>query len=103
MRTPRSGSGKRNIIGSRMRQARMTFDPPLTQDALSGRLAVRQLFLDRVTITKIENGQRSVFDIELPVLAEVLMVDVRWLLCIQEEGGPRKKRRPTMNFDSLVP
>jgi hypothetical protein len=76
-----------------MRLARLAFDPPLTQDQLSGRLAVRQLLLDRVAITKIENGQRCVFDFELPVLAEVLKVDVRWLLGTHTTGGPPKKRR----------
>jgi len=65
----------------------------LTQDDLSGRLAARQLFLDRVAITKIENGQRCVFDYELPALAETLKVDVRWLLGIQDLGGPAKKKR----------
>lgn len=76
-----------------MRLARLAFDPPLTQDQLSGRLAVRQLLLDRVAITKIENGQRCVFDFELSALAEVLKVDVRWLLGTQTTGGPPKKRR----------
>ena len=95
MRNPRSGSGTKNAIGNRMRLARITLDPPLTQDQLSGRLAVRQLFLDRVAITKIESGQRCVFDFELPVLADVLKVDVRWLLGIENVSGPPKKRRPT--------
>ncbi len=76
-----------------MRQARMAFEPPLTQDDLSGRLAARQAFLDRVAITKIENGQRCVFDYELPALSETLKVDVRWLLGIQDVGGPVKKKR----------
>lgn len=73
-----------------MRRARMAFSPPLTQDQLSGRLAARQLFLDRVAITKIESGQRCVFDFELITLAEVLKVDVRWLLGMQASGGPAK-------------
>ncbi|MEI6175792.1 MAG: XRE family transcriptional regulator [Verrucomicrobiota bacterium] len=70
----------RNIIGERMRRARLTFDPPLTQDQLSGRLAAKGITLDRVAITKIENGMRCVFDYEIPGIADVLKVDVRWLL-----------------------
>lgn len=96
MRSPRNTeSDSKNVIGVRMRIARTAFEPPITQDQLSGRLAVRQLFLDRVAITKIENGQRCVFDFELKILAQVLKVDVRWLLGIQEVGGPPKHgRRP---------
>jgi len=94
MKSPRTGQASpRNVIAGRMRQARMSFDPPLTQDELSGRLAARQAFLDRVAITKIESGQRCVFDYELPALAETLKVDVRWLLGIQDIGGPPKKKR----------
>jgi hypothetical protein len=95
MRNSKSSEGAaRNAISVRMRRARLAFDPPLTQDELSGRLALKQLFLDRVAITKIENGQRCVFDFELKVLAEVLKVDVRWLLGIQTTGGPVTMRRP---------
>lgn len=63
-----------------MRRARLDFDPPLTQDQLSGRLAAKGLSLDRVAITKIECGNRAVFDFELPVIAEVLKVDLLWLI-----------------------
>jgi transcriptional regulator with XRE-family HTH domain len=92
MRNPKSSEGgPRNAICERVRRARLAFDPPLTQDELSGRLAVKQLLLDRVAITKIENGQRCVFDFELKALAEVLKVDVRWLLGMQSSGGPTKK------------
>ena len=94
MRNPRAGhEGPRNAIGERLRRARLNFHPPLTQDELSGRLAVNQLILDRVAITKIENGQRCVFDFEIAPLATVLKVDVRWLLGIQTSGGPNKKAR----------
>jgi hypothetical protein len=70
----------KNIVGPRIRRARLEFKPPLTQDQLSGRLAAKGLTLDRVAITKIESLNRSVFDFELPVFAEVLKVDLRWLL-----------------------
>jgi hypothetical protein len=92
MRSPRTGhDGPRNAISERLRRARLAFNPPLTQDELSGRLAVKQLLLDRVAITKIENGQRCVFDFELATIAQVLKVDVRWLLGISTTGGPGKQ------------
>jgi len=76
-----------------MRKARLAFDPPLTQDQLSGKLAAKGGALDRVAITKIECGQRCVFDFELPLLADVLRVDVRWLLGMQTAGGPAQRER----------
>ena len=88
MKNPKGGDGgPRNIIGNRVRKARLAMD--VTQDELSGRLASRQVCLDRVAITKIENGQRCVFDFEVAVIAEALKVDVRWLLGTQLSGGPK--------------
>lgn len=58
--------------------------PPITQDQLSGRLAVLQVSLDRAAVAKIELGLRSVYDFELPALAEALKVDVRWLLGLKQ-------------------
>lgn len=87
-------SKSRNIVFGRFRQARLAFDPPLTQDQLSGRLAAKGLHLDRVAITKIESGQRCVFDFEVPVLAEVLKVDIRWLLGVHPSPEqPQAERR----------
>jgi hypothetical protein len=57
----------------------------LTQDALSGKLARRGIQLDRAAIAKVENNMRHVLDYELKVLAEVLEVEVDWLL----EDGQR--------------
>ena len=55
----------RNIIGERVRQARLRFNPPLTQDQLSGKLASHGVQLDRVALTKIEIGQRCAYDTEV--------------------------------------
>lgn len=94
MRNPRSSEGKtKNIVAGKIRLARLAFDPSLTQDQLSGRLAAKGISLDRVALTKVECGQRCVFDFEVPVMAEVLKVDVRWLLGIQDTGGPTAVRR----------
>jgi hypothetical protein len=89
MRNPKVGA--RNIIAGRMHSARLAFEPLLTQDQLSGKLAGKGITLDRVAITKIEAGNRCVFDFELPSLAEALNVDVRWLLGLQDTGGPSRK------------
>jgi hypothetical protein len=80
---------KRNIIGERLREARQRFNPLLTQDQLSGRLAGEGVQLDRVAITKIESGQRCAFDFEVRALSVVLKVDPAWLLGM-ETGKERK-------------
>ena len=74
------GPRAKNIVGKRIAEARNLCAPPLTQDALSGRLARRGIQLDRAAIAKIENGHRGVLDYELKALAIVLGVQVDWLL-----------------------
>ncbi len=73
-------STRKNIIGRRVAEARRRRTPPLTQDALSGRLARLGIPLDRAAVAKIENDHRHVFDYELKGLAEVLGVGAGWLL-----------------------
>jgi transcriptional regulator with XRE-family HTH domain len=71
---------RKNIVGRRVAEARVGFEPPLTQDALSGKLARLGIQIDRAAIAKIENNSRHVLDYELKALAEVLGVEVNWLL-----------------------
>lgn len=79
---------RKNIISRRVAEARQGRRPALTQDALSGRLARLGVQLDRAAIAKIENDLRHVRDYELKALADVLGVEVGWLL------GDEKKRVP---------
>ena len=74
------GSSQKNIIGQRVAEARNSAQPPLTQDALSGKLARIGLQLDRAAIAKIEKNHRRVLDYEVKALAKVLDVQVDWLL-----------------------
>jgi transcriptional regulator with XRE-family HTH domain len=76
---PGRPSGK-NIVGRRVAEARNSFRPPITQDALSGKLARLGIELDRAAIAKIENNHRRVLDYELKALANALSVQVNWLL-----------------------
>jgi transcriptional regulator with XRE-family HTH domain len=76
MRKPR----RKNIVGRRVAEARKSRSPRLTQDELSGKLARVGIQLDRAAVAKIENGHRYVLDYELRAFAEVLGVDVNWLL-----------------------
>ncbi len=70
----------KNIVGRRIAERRSSLQPPLTQDALSGRLARTGIQLDRAAIAKIETNRRSVLEYELKAIAEVLGVKVDWLL-----------------------
>ena len=75
---PRGPRGK-NVVGRRVAEARNLFQPPITQDALSGKLARAGIQLDRAAIAKIENNHRHVLDYELQALATALGVQVNWL------------------------
>jgi hypothetical protein len=79
----------RNIVSERVKAARLRFDAPLTQDQLSGKLALEGVQLDRVAIAKIESGLRCAFDYEVRGLAKILDVDARWLLGIRDGVPPR--------------
>ena len=70
----------RNVIGPRVRQARIAHRPRLTQDALAAALQLRGIQLDRSAISKLERQQRAVTDLELVALAAVLEVSSGWLL-----------------------
>jgi hypothetical protein len=73
-----------NIIGPRVRKARQTHKPPLTQDQLSGKLAAIGVSIDRAGVSKVEIGARSVLDYEVKAFARVLGVSVGWLLCVEK-------------------
>jgi hypothetical protein len=71
---------RKNIVGRRVAEARKSWKPALTQDALSGKLAGLGIQLDRAAIAKIENNHRHVLDYELKALADALGVNANWLL-----------------------
>ena len=92
MKRPSVRQKRRNIVGDRIREARTAGKTPLTQDQLAGKLATKGVSLDRVAITKVECGLRCVYDFEVRALAEVLRVDVAWLLGTGKQPRPTKAR-----------
>ena len=76
--------GKRNIVSTRVRQARKAARPLITQTDLVARLQLLGILIDQSGVSKIESGQRPVSDIEVVALAKALRVSVAWLL---EETG----------------
>jgi len=82
--------GSANIVGNRVREARLKAKPPITQEELVARLQVRGLdYMDQAKISRIENGTRPVHDYEVIALADVLGVSVSWLL--NKDGEEQQK------------
>jgi transcriptional regulator with XRE-family HTH domain len=84
MVTPKAARKRRqprghNVLGARIRHARLRLDPEVTQSDLAARLSVLGLEMDRPTVTRIENGERYLRDYEIRTLAKVLKVSVAWL------------------------
>jgi transcriptional regulator with XRE-family HTH domain len=72
---------KQNLIGSRVRTARLKSKPPITQQELVARLQTEGLdYIDQAKVSRIESGSRPVRDYEAVALAAALRVSVSWLL-----------------------
>ncbi len=69
----------RNLVGHRIREARMRQKPRVTQEELAARLAVRGVLMDRSAISRIEAQQRYLRDYEIVEIAKCLKVEVAWL------------------------
>ena len=72
--------GNRNIVGTRIRQARKATKPAITQADLVARLQLLGIVIDQSGLSKIESRCRPVSDIEVVALAKALKVSVAWLL-----------------------
>ena len=70
---------ERNVIGKRVREARLKCNPLVSQDDLAGRLAAKGIALDQTAISRIENQTRYLMDYEIVALARCLKVSVAWL------------------------
>jgi arginine repressor len=72
-------SEEKNIVGERVRLARLAMNPPVSQDDLSGRLARLGIQITQTGVSKLESRNRAVLDYEALALAKVLKVSVGWL------------------------
>ena len=68
----------RNLVGPRVRQARL--ERGLTQAQLAARLQSAGFSLGRASVSKIESRIREVDDRELVALSDALSVSPAWLL-----------------------
>ena len=77
-----------NLIGARVRKARLSKTPKITQLKLATLLQLEGIDVDQAQISKLENGTRPVRDIELVMLAKILGVSASWLL--NETDSPKR-------------
>ncbi len=71
--------GQRNIIGSRIREARYRASPVVSQEDLAARLAAKGIYFDRSAISRMEAEKRFVRDYEALAIADCLRVSIAWL------------------------
>jgi len=72
----------RNITGPRLKVARLKNN--LTQQQLSAKLETMAVYIDRASISKIEQQRRIVTDYELLALCQILKVSPNWLLGLEK-------------------
>lgn len=70
----------KNIVGKRVKGARLNHKPAMTQSELAAKLEIDNVKLDRISISRIESGDRFVCDYELLALSKALQVSIDWLL-----------------------
>ena len=78
-----SKDGQKNLIGSQLVELRKHFS--LSQRDLADKLQLAGYNLDKNVMTRIENYQRFVTDIELKGICEVLKVSSDVLIDIQNK------------------
>ena len=71
---------QRNVVGPRIKAARLKCNPPVSQDDLAGRLASKGITLDQTAISRIEKQTRYLMDYELIAIAKALGATVASLV-----------------------
>ena len=84
---------KKNILGKRIQQARKSSKPPITQLDLVARLQALGLSIDQSGLSKMENGQRPITDIEIIGFSRSLKVSISWLFDDAEIMGQHSEGR----------
>jgi ribosome-binding protein aMBF1 (putative translation factor) len=69
-------AAQKNVIGARVKKARLAAKPAITQDDLAGRLANLGIAVDRSAISRIESQTRFVMDYEVKALARALKITI---------------------------
>ncbi len=67
---------EKNIVGSKVRSARLAMKPKVSQEDLCGRLARLGVQMNQTAISQLENQERYLLDYEIAALAKALKVKV---------------------------
>ena len=73
-------SDKKNIIGPRLKKIRLQHG--LTQEQLSAKLETMAIYINRASISKIEQQKRVVTDYEILSICEIFNITPNWLMGI---------------------
>jgi hypothetical protein len=71
-----NSAGERNVIGLRIRKARLSQKPPVSQEDLAARLAVRGIHLDRSALSRMQSRTRFIRDYEIVAILDALRVSI---------------------------
>lgn len=82
----RTKDGKKNLVGPRVRALREKKD--LSQEALMAQLQLLGMDAERGVIKRIENGDRTVSDLEIQLLSKFFHVTYEYLIDGSEEAPP---------------
>lgn len=69
----------KNLIGHRVRAARLSFSPEVSQEDICGRLARLGVQMTQTALSRLESRKRYAMDYEIAALAKALKVKVGWL------------------------
>ena len=72
-------TGERNVVGRRIKEARLKQKPPVSQEDLAARMAARGVYFDRSAISRMEAQKRFVRDYEIVAIADALKIPISWL------------------------
>ena len=73
----RIAEGSVNITGKRIKEARLK--ARITQDQLSAKLELLAVYVCRGSVSRIENGERTVTGVEIDGISKVLNVPLDYL------------------------
>ena len=78
MPKPRTQTGEKNLIGTRLKELRKEY--PLSQRDLAHQLQLIGVDMDKNVITRIETNKRYVTDLELKALTEIFHISYSYLI-----------------------
>ena len=68
--------GMKNVVGPHIRDARLAASRKMSQEELAARLQAMGVQLDQTAVSRIENGERQVTDVELLAICRALGIEV---------------------------